>query len=428
MKLQSLFCAVFIGSASLALSQSAVARGDDLFAPISLTAQAQANDHALAAIRTNPSTRDYSLVQANAGLVTDTTKSLHLNLGHGIDVHAVQLSSYRTPNGMIVWNGLIDETSAKLHAQSTAYRGKNETLDDPLSSITLVRNGNKLTGNVRIGDELIQIRPLINGGHVLVSKNSAAMPQEHPASFDRTPVTPMKTTDGTQTLAGTEANSVIRVMVNYTPAAAAASGDINALINLAVAETNQGYLNSGVAITMELANASQTSYTETGNFDTDLARYRTPGDGFMDEVHATRDANAADVGVLIVTNNAYCGLASGIGSTAPTAFVEVYWDCATGYYSFAHEIGHLQSARHDPKNDPTNTPYAYGHGFQYIGKGKNATKWRTIMAYDCTGGCPRLQYWSNPGVTYGGHAMGTTSGNDNHRVLNGTAATVAGFR
>jgi hypothetical protein len=50
------------------------------------------------------------------------------------------------------------------------------------------------------------------------------------------------------------------------------------------------------------------------------------------------------------------------------------------------------------------------------------------MAYDCTGGCPRLQYWSNPGVTYGGSPMGTASSNDNHRVLNGTAATVAGFR
>ena len=80
----------------------------------------------------------------------------------------------------------------------------------------------------------------------------------------------------------------------------------------------------------------------------------------------------ADVAVLVVTNNAYCGLASGIGSTAPTAFAEVYWDCATGYYSFGHEVGHLQSARHNPKNDPTNTPYAWGHGYQYVGKGRNA--------------------------------------------------------
>jgi hypothetical protein len=426
MKLPSLLCTVVIGTASLAFSSPSIARGDDLFAPISLSAKAQAGDQALAAIRNNPSTRAYSLVQADAALVNESTQRLHLRLSAERDIHATQLSSYRTASGMTVWTGMVEETSAKLRGQSE-FLGKSETLDDPLNMVVLVRNGDKLTGNVRIGEELFQIRPLKNGGHALVAKNSAAMPKDHPESFDRAQITQMPSSDQADAVA-TLANTVIRVMVNYTPSAAAASGDINGLINLAVAETNQGYLNSGVGITMELANASQISYTETGNFDTDLARYRNTSDGFMDSIHATRDSSAADVAVLVVTNNAYCGLASGIGSTAPTAFAEVYWDCATGYYSFGHEVGHLQSARHDPKNDPTNTPYSWGHGYQYIGKGRNATKWRTVMAYDCQGGCPRLLYWSNPGVTYGGIPMGTTSSSDNHRVLNTTASTVAGFR
>ena len=81
----------------------------------------------------------------------------------------------------------------------------------------------------------------------------------------------------------------------------------------------------------------------------------------------SRATLAADVGVLLINNASACGLASGIGSTAATAFAAVYWDCATGYYSFAHEIGHLHAARHDPENDPTTTPYAYGHGYQYTG-------------------------------------------------------------
>jgi hypothetical protein len=144
----------------------------------------------------------------------------------------------------------------------------------------------------------------------------------------------------------------------------------------------------------------------------------------MDSIHTQRNTNTADVGVLIANNTAYCGLASAIGATAATAFVEVYWDCATGYYSFAHEIGHLQSARHDPANDPTNTPYAYGHGYQSTAGG-----WRTIMAYACSSTtCTRINYWSNPGKTYSGRAMGTTNRNDNHRVLNNTKATVAAFR
>ncbi len=194
----------------------------------------------------------------------------------------------------------------------------------------------------------------------------------------------------------TKANTVIRVMVNYTAAAASASGNISSLITLAVAETNQGYTNSGVAITVQLANSAQVTYTESGSFSTDLSRYRGTADGFMDSIHTTRNSTTADVGVLLINNASACGLASAIGATASTAFVAVYWDCATGYYSFAHEIGHLQSARHDPANDPTTTPYAWGHGYQYNG----SPKWRTIMAYDCSGGCPRLNYWSNPSNLY----------------------------
>jgi hypothetical protein len=222
----------------------------------------------------------------------------------------------------------------------------------------------------------------------------------------------------------TKANTVIRVMVNYTAAAAAAAGNISSLIDLAVAETNQGYTNSGVTITLQLASKSQVTYTESGSFSTDLSRYRGTADGYMDSIHTTRNSVTADVAALLINNASSCGLASSIGSSASTAFVAVYWDCATGYYSFGHEIGHLQSARHDPANDPTTTPYAWGHGYQYTG----SPKWRTIMAYDCTGGCPRLNYWSNPNNLYNGHAMGTTTKNHNARVLNDTRATVAAFR
>lgn len=50
------------------------------------------------------------------------------------------------------------------------------------------------------------------------------------------------------------------------------------------------------------------------------------------------------------------------------------------------------------------------------------------MAYDCTTGCPRINYWSNPANIYGGQMMGNTTRAHNQRVLNATAATVAAFR
>jgi hypothetical protein len=116
-------------------------------------------------------------------------------------------------------------------------------------------------------------------------------------------------------------------------------------------------------------------------------------------------------------------LASAIGATSSTAFAAVYHGCATGYYSFGHEIGHLQAARHDPNNDPTTTPYAYGHGYQYA-----AGNWRTIMAYNCSGGCTRINWWSNPNKTRGGVPMGTASQSDNTRVLNITSPIMANFK
>jgi hypothetical protein len=144
----------------------------------------------------------------------------------------------------------------------------------------------------------------------------------------------------------------------------------------------------------------------------------------MDSIHTTRNSVAADVGMLVINDASSCGLASSIGSSTTTAFATAHWDCITGYYSFAHEIGHLLSARHDPATDPTNSPFAYGHGYQFTG----SPSWRTIMAYNCAAGCPRLNYWSNPTKLFNGVPMGTTTRSDNARVLNSTRGTVAAFR
>jgi hypothetical protein len=99
----------------------------------------------------------------------------------------------------------------------------------------------------------------------------------------------------------------------------------------------------------------------------------------------------------------------------------------TGYYSFGHEFGHLQGARHDTYVDSTMTPFSYGHGYVYL-----PGLWRTIMAYNnaCSVfgmDCTRLQYWSNPTVPYGGQPMGDSFA-QNYVVLNNTALAVANFR
>lgn len=287
-----------------------------------------------------------------------------------------------------------------------------------------MRSGDTVTGTIRYAGKLYRLRPLADGRHVLVQVDERRMPQEHPADYSLLPKFDMPG-DGRVTAAAASSGSpaTIRVLVVATNKAVTAyGGNMQSLVQLAVAEANQGYINSNVGITLQLARYETTSYTETGNFTTDLQRFRVTNDGYMDSIHTSRNTYTADVGVIVLDNSSYCGLASGIGSNAASAFASVYWDCATGYYSFAHEIGHLQSARHDATNDPSTSPYAYGHGYRY------GNSWRTIMAYDCTSGCPRLNYWSNPNISYNGVPMGNASTADNQRVLVNTKATIAAFR
>jgi hypothetical protein len=403
-------------AAALGLLAASAQAGDALFSRFEVSGpnqQALNLDLSFQALANSPATASLEVVHANANLVSLKTATLDLNLGQGLDLRAHRVNSYVMNTGSLVWSGVIEEPGSDVPFSADTVRF------DPINTVMLVKSGKTITGNVHWNGEWYKIRPLKTGGHAIVAVNHAAMPPDHPKEYARLKTVRMPAGNPLD-----KVDTVIRVMVHYTSSAASASGNISALIDLAVAESNQGYTNSGVLIDLILAHKSQVTYTQSGSFSTDLSRYRGTSDGYMDSIHTTRNSVAADVGLLVINNSSSCGLASSIGSTASTAFADAHWDCITGYYSFAHEIGHLQSARHDPANDPSTSPYSYGHGYQYNG----SPKWRTIMAYACSGGCPRLNYWSNPSKLYNGQPMGTTSTSDNTRVLNNTRGTVAAFR
>jgi peptidyl-Asp metalloendopeptidase len=290
----------------------------------------------------------------------------------------------------------------------------------PGQATFVVRDG-KITGTIRDDENLYRLEPVGNDVHALIKVNESRFPPEEPPTFKEKRGGPTPTPSRALDTKMGDTSVEIDVLVAYTTAARTAVSDIAATIQLAVAEANQSYQNSGINIRLTLVDSFEVSYSESGkSFDTILADFIR-----MADVNNRRDKNGADMVVLIIDKSDYCGLADAIMADASTAFAVVHYDCATGYYSFAHELGHLQGARHDPANDPTNTPFAYGHGFQHASP---VPSWRTIMAYNCEGGCSRRQYWSNPNVNYNGIATGTAATNDNARVLNETASTVAGFK
>ena len=331
-------------------------------------------------------------------------------------------------DGSYVWHG---EAAGPADGQVTV------SVKDGVATGTIVRAG-----------RTYQLLPVGGGVHELIEIDGAKMPEALEPLAAGTSTDSGSTIDGKglsldsgDTIDGTDviladSGGVIDVLVVYTAAARAAQGGTAAmetLVNLAVSETNTAYANSGITTTINLAHMVEDSYVETGNFNTDLTRLRSKTDGYMDGVHALRDAHDADQVTLITTGTASCGIAY-VMTTLSTnfessAFSVVARTCATGYYSFSHEIGHNQGSMHDRANAGGQGVYPYGYGFQ-----APSNNFRTIMAYNCPSGCPRVQHFSNPSVNYNGEPTGidhnTDPANsaDNHLSINNTAWTVANFR
>lgn len=225
---------------------------------------------------------------------------------------------------------------------------------------------------------------------------------------------------------------VIDVAVLYTPQALAGAGgqaQMDALVALAVAETNGGYGRSGVAPRIRLVGSGATATTEVGgSLFTDLDRLTAIGDGFYDEAHGLRDAVHADqVSLIVEDSTGNCGL-GWLQAEQDYSFSVVARGCATGNYTFGHELGHNQGADHDTyPGVPVGSTIPYARGYVNVQAG-----WRTVMGYNdaCVAAgsnCVRLQNFSNAAVLEAGLPTGTAA-TANFQVLNESALRMAGHR
>lgn len=363
-----------------------------------------------------------------------------------VEVNTEQLKDANRPRLIVP---LFDQGVIVLNRERTEEVGKNGLLwfgkiaDEPGSVVNLSLVNEALIGNITTqkGDSY-QIRYLGRGVHSLRQIDQSKFPKE------AEPIKPPKSgkRENADTCA-TDPPSDVDVMVAYTAAARTGAGGTDAMlatVYLAVAETNQAYLNSNITQRLRLVHVTEVAYTESGNINTDLDRLQSSTDGFMDNLHTLRNTHAADlVALLTEDGGGFCGLAYVMDTVSngfeDYGFAVIRRSCATGYYSFGHELGHNMGARHDWYVDNTNnSPYAYNHGFVNKTPTTPATPWRTILAYndDCAAAgvnCTRVPYFSNPNVNYpvGNDPMGVASGAqqaDNRQTLNNTALTVANFR
>ena len=221
----------------------------------------------------------------------------------------------------------------------------------------------------------------------------------------------------------------IDIAVFYTPAARRVAGgkaEIEALVDLMVAETNQAYEDSGVDQRIGLVAREEVSYEEeNGSGFLALDRLTDASDGYMDEVHAIRDRSGADLLHLIADVTDVGGVAH-----LRRAYGLTCVRCDSSV--FAHELGHNMGLSHDRYVDVRHGLLSYSYGYvnqRAIEDGApESAQWRTIMAYpdqcsDAGFGCARILRFSNPSHTWLGDPMGAP-GDERTRAVDGPADAV----
>ena len=272
------------------------------------------------------------------------------------------------------------------------------------------------------------------GGDVFVSKNSLSNTL---TEYDALKQSSSSNSSSPETQA--DDGSTVDVLVVYTAEARAAEGGVSAmetLIDLAESETNAAYSNSGVGhvvsvVAKQEITSSEDGFTcSSGDSSCFSSFLSSAQNGSISGLHDLRNTYGADlVAVLVKGDNSLCGIAYLMNpvasSFAPFGYSVTQTSCATGNYSFGHEIGHNMSARHDRANDNTDgSPFNYNHGYV-----DSANNFKTIMG---TSSNTRIQYFSNPNVLFNGAVTGVPEGDvlaaDNRLTFQNTALTVANFR
>lgn len=329
--------------------------------------------------------------------------------------HAIQLNLFPDLN-----------LTANFERLDIAYGGgwvwSGSLHNDPEGSVTISVMEKAVSATIHFQDELYQVDYAGNGVHWVRHSDPSGVPDC--GTNDTHGIFSSESLRGGNSQRGT--GNDVDVMVVYSTAAKNASGGSSGMaskINLAVTETNDAYSLSGVTQRLVLVHTEEMiGYSEPSSFSQMLSDLRGTSDGDMDNVHALRNQYGADCVAMICQNGQYCGIAYLMTNVShgfeSSAFSVTNYSCATGYYSFGHELGHNMGCAHDPQNAGS-AAYSYSYGFR-----TSNNQYRTVMAYSPG---TRIKRFSSPSVTYNGWVMG--DGNqDNGRSLNSASNTIADWR
>ncbi len=352
-----------------------------------------------------PTSGDIRVVMAEAGLLL-LPDDIEISLSNGQAMTLGVTERKDLPGERMTWDGAT--AAAAIGSQ---FQGQ--------ASIAL--DGEDLYGTIWADDGVYSLAPLGEGAHALIRIEEEAFPPDHPPG-EEPPIGSLEPdTEFQEEFGANQKNlfrpSRIRVLLAVTPAAEAEIGATDVFAARAFESANLSFRNSDVDIILETAGVVTVQYVEPAYMADALSNLVTPDDGALDSIHSLRDARRADMVVLIVDNPSGCGLAT-IYAAAEQAFAVVHFSCAVEKLAFAHEIGHLLGACHNPEEADECVPFDDGHGFI-----APDMRQRTVMGLKCKYvRCTRQPQWSRP------PQWGTAGRSHDARVLNANAARAAAFR
>ena len=311
---------------------------------------------------------------------------------------------------------VFQRSAGKIRTKTSTWIGKE---DEGSSSVVLTIGGDHFFGRMVTADGIITFEPGQTSSQVV----STVLDPEFEMSVGQDQILAPEPEQELSTAMDepSDDGSRIDVMVLYTDGMAAAyPGDqIDTRIQYLIDLSNTSFSNSNIDTSFNLVYSQEVVYTDDSPGGmSDALDDLSFNNGVFAGIENLRTIYGADqVTLLRRYVDEACGLAWVLQSdNARWAYAVVHDGNKVSdprYYcselTYTHEVGHNLGCAHDRDNAGVDGRFDYSYGYQQV----PGYEFRTVMAYNCPGGCQRINYFSNPDVQYDGHDTGIAHPDDN---------------
>lgn len=385
---------------------------------LSTLASSDADVNFLKALRQSRNIEYARFIDVNPALVKAGVGRLLVSLPNGDIVKFQQRNVYEEGNNTTYWFGDIVSDRKQHHTSP------GEVDIDPVSRIMLVRQGQRLSGEIYLPGQFYRLENAGAGRYALIKFGSDSNLKCDPIRESQGKKL-KKAVNGSQP----RARSIIRVMFVSTQEARAVDPSFEGRIRAMLASSSQVFRRSNVDLEFEYAGYYASSLKEA-ELEQDpkkiLREVRGPNTPVARQIAEQRESKQADLVVTAVAYPFFGGQAY-VSARKETAFALIH--VAHESDILTHQLGHLLGGEHTWKPgypDPGEHPYRFAHEFF-----ANGAKYHTIMGkFDCgKNGCDHydMGQFSDPKATFASVRLGTKEHSDNVRLFNEVRDDVSKF-